>query len=116
VSSSRAASSNSGEIVTNGPQEHGSRLARNTLTMADSIGIALDAAGPTVSIAPTLAAVVAASSFAGPIPILICGCPCWPSLQRIVGSTACGWTSSFDGQCDAILTSLQMGMRRPVNH
>ena len=36
--------------------------------------------------------------------------------RRIVGSTACGWTSSSDGQCDAILTSLRMGMRRPVNH
>ena len=58
--------------------------------MAGSIGIALGSAGPTVSIVPTLAAVVAASSFASPIAILICGCPCWPSLGRFVGSTALG--------------------------
>jgi amino acid transporter len=58
-----------------GPQEHGNRLARNALSLAGNIGIALGSAGPTASIALTLAAVVAASSFASPIAILICGLP-----------------------------------------
>jgi amino acid transporter len=57
------------------PQEHGSRLARNALGLAGNIGIALGSAGPTASIALTLAAVVAASTFASPIAILICGLP-----------------------------------------
>lgn len=57
------------------PQEHGSRLARNALGLAGNVGIALGSAGPTASIALTLAAVVAASSFASPIAILICGLP-----------------------------------------
>jgi amino acid transporter len=57
------------------PQEHGSRLARNALSLAGNIGIALGSAGPTASIALTLAAVVAASTFASPIAILICGLP-----------------------------------------
>jgi amino acid transporter len=57
------------------PQEHGSNLARNALGLAGNIGIALGSAGPTASIALTLAAVVAASTFASPIAILICGLP-----------------------------------------
>jgi amino acid transporter len=57
------------------PQEHGNRLARNALSLAGNIGIALGSAGPTASIALTLAAVVAASTFASPIAILICGLP-----------------------------------------
>jgi len=62
-------------VDTAGPQEHGSGLARNALSLAGNIGIALGSAGPTASIALTLAAVVAASSFASPIAILICGLP-----------------------------------------
>jgi amino acid transporter len=57
------------------PQEHGSHLARNALGLAGNIGIALGSAGPTASIALTLAAVVAASTFASPVAILICGLP-----------------------------------------
>jgi amino acid transporter len=57
------------------PQEHGNRLARNALNLAGNIGISLGSAGPTASIALTLAAIVAASSFASPIAILICGLP-----------------------------------------
>ena len=40
------------------PQEYGSRLARNALSLAGNIGIALGSAGPTVSIVLTLAAVL----------------------------------------------------------
>ena len=57
------------------PQEHGNRLHRNALGFAGNIGIALVSAAPTASVALTLAAIVAASSFASPIAILICGLP-----------------------------------------
>jgi hypothetical protein len=55
------------------PQEHGNRLARNALDLAGNIGIALGSSASTASVALTLAAIVAASSFASPIAILICG-------------------------------------------
>jgi amino acid transporter len=64
-----------GEVSATEPQEHGNSLARNALGLAGNIGIALGSAGPTASIALTLAAIVAASSFASPIAILICGLP-----------------------------------------
>ncbi|HEX3330022.1 MAG TPA: APC family permease, partial [Gaiellales bacterium] len=57
------------------PQEHGNRLARNALSLAGNIGIALGSSASTASVALTLAAIVAASSFASPIAILICGLP-----------------------------------------
>jgi amino acid transporter len=63
------------EVSVAEPQEHGNRLARNALGLAGNIGIALGSAGPTASLALTLAAIVAASSFASPIAILICGLP-----------------------------------------
>ena len=63
------------DVDTTGPQEHGNSLARNALSLAGNVGIALGSAAPTASIALTLAAVVAASSFASPIAILICGLP-----------------------------------------
>ena len=51
------------------PQEHGNRLARNALGLAGNIGIALGSSASTASVALTLAAIVAASSFASPIAI-----------------------------------------------
>jgi hypothetical protein len=57
------------------PQEHGNRLARNALGLAGNIGIALGSSASTASMALVLAALVAASSFASPIAILICGLP-----------------------------------------
>jgi amino acid transporter len=57
------------------PQEHGNRLARNALGLAGNIGIALGSSASTASVALTLAAIVAVSSFASPIAILICGLP-----------------------------------------
>ena len=57
------------------PQEHGNRLARNALGLAGNIGIALGSSASTASVALTLAAIVAASSFASSIAILICGLP-----------------------------------------
>src|SRR6201982_566645 len=57
------------------PQGHGKRLARNALGLAGNIGIALGSSASTASMALVLAALVAASSFASPIAILICGLP-----------------------------------------
>src|SRR5262249_1336047 len=58
-----------------GPQEHGNRLARNALSLTGNIGIACGSSASTAAVALTLAAIVAASSFASPIAILICGLP-----------------------------------------
>ena len=63
------------EVPAAGPAEHGNRLARNALSLTGNVGIALGSVGPTASIALTLAVIVAASSFASPIAILICGLP-----------------------------------------
>jgi hypothetical protein len=62
-------------VSVTGPQEHGSSLHRNALGLLGNIGISLGSAGPTASVALTLAAIVAVSSFASPIAILICGLP-----------------------------------------
>ena len=63
------------EVSTTEPQEHGSSLHRNALGLLGNIGISLGSAAPTASVALTLAAIVAVSSFASPIAILICGLP-----------------------------------------
>jgi amino acid transporter len=75
ASDGAAAQGTVSEVSAAEPQEHGNRLARNALGLAGNIGIALGSVGPTASIALTLAAIVAASSFASPIAILICGLP-----------------------------------------
>jgi amino acid transporter len=63
------------EVSATEPQEHGSSLHRNALGLLGNIGISLGSAAPTASVALTLAAIVAVSSFASPIAILICGLP-----------------------------------------
>ena len=70
------------DVGAGGPQEHGNRLARNALGLAGNIGIALGSSASTASVALTLAAIVAASSFASPIAILICGLPMLASRPR----------------------------------
>jgi amino acid transporter len=55
--------------------EHGASLQRNALSLAGSIVIALGSAGPTASIALTLAALEASTGFASPVAVLICGVP-----------------------------------------
>jgi amino acid transporter len=55
--------------------EHGEQLHRNALSLAGSIVIALGSAGPTASIALTLAGLEAATGFASPLAVLICGVP-----------------------------------------
>ena len=57
------------------PEEHGARLRNNALNLLGNVGLALGSAAPTASIALTLAAIVAASSYASPVAILIIGLP-----------------------------------------
>jgi amino acid transporter len=51
------------------------RLRQNAIGLADAIIVGMASSGPTASLAVTLAAIVAASSYAGPIAILICFLP-----------------------------------------
>jgi amino acid transporter len=67
LSSSRAADTDA--------QEHRGRLRANAIGLKDAIIIGMASSGPTASLALTLAAIVAASSYAGPIAILICFLP-----------------------------------------
>ena len=58
------------------PDEEGHPgLRRNAIGLADAIIVGMASSGPTASLAVTLAAIVAASSFAGPIAILVCFLP-----------------------------------------
>jgi len=50
-------------------------LRQNAIGLADAIIVGMASSGPTASLAVTLAAIVAASSFAGPIAILVCFLP-----------------------------------------
>lgn len=61
--------------VPGAPEEHGTRLRNNALNLLGSVGLALGSAAPTASIALTLAAIVAASSYASPVAILVIGLP-----------------------------------------
>jgi amino acid transporter len=58
-----------------GAQEHRGRLRTNAIGLKDAIIIGMASSGPTASIALTLAAIVAASSYAGPITIAVCFLP-----------------------------------------
>lgn len=51
------------------------RLRQNAIGLADAIIVGLASSGPTASLAVTLAAIVAVSSYAGPLAILICFLP-----------------------------------------
>ena len=53
-----------------------------------NVGLALGSAAPTASIALTLAAIVAASSYASPLAILVIGLPMLGIAARSNGSTA----------------------------
>jgi amino acid transporter len=50
-------------------------LRQNAIGLADSIIVGMASSGPTASLAVTLAAIVAASSYAGPVTILVCFLP-----------------------------------------
>jgi amino acid transporter len=55
--------------------DHGDRLRRDAFGLAGNVGIALGSTGPTASVALTLGALVAATSFASPLVVLACGLP-----------------------------------------
>jgi amino acid transporter len=56
----------------NGPT---GRLRQNAIGLADAIIVGMASSGPTASLAVTLAAIVAVSSYAGPVAIAICFLP-----------------------------------------
>src|SRR3954470_3261009 len=56
-------------------QEHAGYLRTNALSLAGNVVIALGSVAPTASIALTLSAIVATTSFASPIAVLFCAIP-----------------------------------------
>jgi amino acid transporter len=54
---------------------HPGRLRQNAIGLADAIIVGMASSGPTASLAVTLAAIVAASSYAGPVAIAVCFLP-----------------------------------------
>lgn len=58
-----------------GDSEHAPRLRASAIGLKDAVVIGLASSGPTASLALTLAAIVAASSYAAPIAVLVCFLP-----------------------------------------
>ena len=56
-------------------QEHAGYLRANALSLVGNVVIALGSVAPTASIALTLSAIVATTSYASPIAVLICAVP-----------------------------------------
>jgi amino acid transporter len=54
---------------------HPGKLRQNAIGLADAIIVGMASSGPTASLAVTLAAIVAASSYAGPVAIAVCFLP-----------------------------------------
>jgi amino acid transporter len=55
--------------------EHGGQLRANAIGLKDAVIVGMASSGPTASIALTLAAIVSATNYGGPIAVLICGLP-----------------------------------------
>jgi len=55
--------------------EHRGRLRANAIGLKDAIIVGMASSGPTASIALTLAAIVSASNYGGPIAVLVCALP-----------------------------------------
>jgi amino acid transporter len=55
--------------------EHGGLLRANAIGLKDAVIVGMASSGPTASIALTLAAIVSATNYGGPIAVLICGLP-----------------------------------------
>src|SRR6266700_1284834 len=55
--------------------EHRGRLRANAIGLKDAIIVGMASSGPTASIALTLAAIVSAANYGGPIAVLICALP-----------------------------------------
>ena len=58
-----------------GAPEHHGRLRANAISLKDAIIVGMASSGPTASIALTLAAIVGASHYGGPIAVLVCAVP-----------------------------------------
>ena len=58
-----------------GAPEHQGRLRANAISLKDAIIVGMASSGPTASIALTLAAIVGASHYGGPIAVLVCAVP-----------------------------------------
>ena len=63
------------EVVANDGQAHAGYLRTNALSFVGNVVVALGSVAPTASIALTLAAIVAVTSFASPLAILVCAIP-----------------------------------------
>lgn len=55
--------------------EHRGRLRANAIGLKDAVIVGMASSGPTASIALTLAAIVSATNYGGPIAVIICGLP-----------------------------------------
>lgn len=55
--------------------EHRGRLRANAIGLKDAVIVGMASSGPTASIALTLAAIVSATNYGGPVAVLICGLP-----------------------------------------
>jgi amino acid transporter len=58
-----------------GAPEHQGRLRANAIGLKDAIIVGMASSGPTASIALTLAAIVGASHYGGPVAVLVCAVP-----------------------------------------
>jgi amino acid transporter len=58
-----------------GAPEHTGRLRANAIGLKDAIIVGMASSGPTASIALTLAAIVGASNYGGPVAVLVCALP-----------------------------------------
>lgn len=54
---------------------HGRRLRANAIGLKDAVIVGMASSGPTASIALTLAAIVSAANYGGPIAVLVCALP-----------------------------------------
>jgi amino acid transporter len=61
-----------------GVLEQRGRLRDNAIGLKDAVIVGMASSGPTASIALTLAAIVSAANYAGPIAILVCALPMVP--------------------------------------
>ena len=71
-------------------QEHAGYLRTNALSLVGNVVIALGSVAPTASIALTLSAIVATTSYASPIAVLICAVPDARDRHGLPAASTCG--------------------------
>src|SRR5260221_8782005 len=85
-------------------------LRANAIGLKDAIIVGMASSGPTASIALTLAAIVGAMHYGGPIPVLVCGLPvfgvalAYPGLDH----PHLGFGASFTGGRGGITPFLRL--------